>query len=120
MQKDAARILGETCLIYLNFDRFKEGPVDNEEDLAKLMDNYPFFHYAASYWGSHVAETNNLDLLDLTKSFIYSNGSGELSMQLCYQEQGSIRYLRPGKTTPLHLLSAFNLVKISQALPGAD
>jgi ankyrin repeat protein len=120
MQKDAARILGETCLTYLNFDRFKEGPIDNDEDFAKLQDEYPFLHYAANYWGNHVADTNGLDLLDLTKTFIYSNASRELSMQFYLQEQGSKAYASPGTTTPLHILSIFNLVKIAKELEDAD
>jgi ankyrin repeat protein len=118
MQKDAARILGEICLTYLNFDRFKKGPADNDQDLAKLLDENPFLLYAANYWGHHVADANGLDLLDLTKSLLYSDGSRELCMQIFLHQQGAFPFSH--QTTPLHLLSIFNLVKISQELPDAD
>jgi hypothetical protein len=41
MQKDAARILAETCLTYLNFDSFRNGPVESMQDLTKMLEEHP-------------------------------------------------------------------------------
>jgi hypothetical protein len=119
MQRDGARILAETCLTYLKFDRFKKGPVDNVQALANLLGENPFLQYAARYWGCHVAEANASDLTDLMKSFLFLDGARELSMQIFMQQLDQTVCPYPGKTTSLHLLSIFNLVNIAKELPDA-
>jgi ankyrin repeat protein len=66
-----------------------------------------------------VAEAKNLDLLELTKTFLSSDGARELSMQILQQQEETVCPY-PGKTTPLHLLSIFNLVEIARELPDMD
>ncbi len=119
MQKDAARILAETCLTYPNFDSFRIGPVDSVQDLTKMFEEHPFLRYAASYWGRHVVEAKNSDFLELAKTFLSSDGARELSMQVFMQQQGAGVFPHPGRTTPLHFLSIFNLVDIARRFPDA-
>jgi len=119
MQKDAARILAETCLTYLSFESFKSGPTNNMTDLTKMLEERPFFRYAASYWGYHVAEADVSGLLELVKRFLSSDGARELSMQ-CVHLDKKIVCPYPGKTTPLHLLSFFDIVEAAKEWPDAQ
>ena len=119
LQKHAAKILGETCLTYLMFDSFRHGPMERHRSLRKLYEKNPFLKYAAMYWGRHVANVKGLDLLELTKNFLSSDGARELSMQIFLDLRHAAVFPSPRKTTPLHLLSIFNLVEIVRELPDA-
>jgi hypothetical protein len=86
MQKDAARILAKTCLMYLNFDSFRNGLVDSLQNLTKVLEEHPFLRYAANYWGDHVVEAKDSDFLELVKTFLSLSGARELSMQVFMQQ----------------------------------
>ena len=45
----AHKVLGETCLAYLNYDQVKGLPVDSVEDYGQM----PFLRYSSVYWGAH-------------------------------------------------------------------
>ena len=45
----AHKILGETCLAYLNYDQVKGLPASNVGDLGHM----PFLEYSSLYWGDH-------------------------------------------------------------------
>ena len=63
----AHKILGETCLAYLNCNQIKGLPANKVEDLRHM----PFFEYSSLYWGDHAkielsdrAKTLALELLN--------------------------------------------------------
>jgi Ankyrin repeats (many copies) len=49
---DAEKLLAETCLTYLSFDIFAEGPCEYHLLYCRLTE-YPLLEYAAHHWGFH-------------------------------------------------------------------
>ena len=45
--------IATTCLTYLLFDAFKEGPCSEEIEIYSRIEKNPFFSYACRYWGVH-------------------------------------------------------------------
>jgi len=82
MQANAEKTLGETCLTYLTFDKFKTGPAKSLQELSKLLDENPFLDYASNYWDQHVAADNQVKTNDLMRDFLYSSGTQDLSIQV--------------------------------------
>jgi len=69
----AHKILGETCLAYLNHNQIKRLPVNNVGDLGQM----PFLEYSSFYWMAHAkielsdrAETLALELLNQYENHI--------------------------------------------------
>ena len=56
----AHKILGETCLAYLNYDQVKGLPADKVEDIGHM----PFLEYSSLYWGDHA----KIELSDRAKT----------------------------------------------------
>ena len=48
-QLDAHKTLGETCLVYLNYELVKELPANDHSNFR----NIPFLEYSSVYWGRH-------------------------------------------------------------------
>jgi len=48
-QLQQAGIMAETCLVFLNFETFRHGPIDTQEELNALMEALPFLEYSSSY-----------------------------------------------------------------------
>ena len=53
--------LAATCLTYLGFDDFAEGPCASEVDLRTTAKHYTFLLYAARHVGDHLRNTNDTD-----------------------------------------------------------
>ena len=118
MQINAEKTLGEICLTYLTFEKFKSGPTKPNKELAELLDENPFLDYASNNWGRHVAAANEIELRDLTTNFLSSNAVRDLSVQLFLLRQGFIAEWSYSYTsTPLHALSIFNLLEIAKSVP---
>jgi len=118
MQTNSEKTLGESCLTYLNFEIFKDGPQKCDEELEDLLNENPFLQYASTFWGRHVAAAHEIELGDLTSDFISSDGPRELSMQVLMLEQHREVCPYPRLSTPLHVLSIFDLVETAKLLPG--
>src|SRR2546430_2286289 len=50
--------MATTCLIYLLFDAFKEGPRSEEFEIHCRIEKNPFVSYACRYWGMHVRSSD--------------------------------------------------------------
>jgi hypothetical protein len=48
----AAAEMASTCLRYLMFEDFADGPWKDKDEIESRMSSYPFLWYAASTWGS--------------------------------------------------------------------
>jgi len=57
---DTHGTLGQTCLIYLNYDQVRRLPVGNVSNLG----NMPFLEYSSLHWGRHA----KMELSDYAKS----------------------------------------------------
>lgn len=119
MQTNAHRILGEACLTYLQLNKFKTGPLRSRLELEDFQRTNPFFKYAASYWGRHVAAASEDGFQDTVRAFVCSDELRELSMQQFHLDHFGPELVCPysGSTTPLHILSIFNLVSTAKSIP---
>ena len=117
MQTNAEKTLGETCLTFLTFDKFKTGPAKSYEELSKILDENPFLDYAANCWGQHAFAANEVEANDVMNDFLYSSGARDLSIQL-FSLRHDLPFLKcSGTSTPLHALSIFNLLEIAKSIP---
>ena len=44
--------IASTCLTYLRFDCFVDGPCANDEALQRRLKRHPFLDYASRFWGN--------------------------------------------------------------------
>jgi ankyrin repeat protein len=120
MQANADRILGEACLTYLQLDKFKTGPLRNKQELECFQRSNPLFKYATCYWGRHVTAASEVGFKDTVRAFVSCDELRELSMQQ-YHLANSVPYGLAipyrGSTTPLHILSIFNLARTAESIP---
>jgi ankyrin repeat protein len=121
MQTNADRVLGEACLTYLQLDKFKTGPLRSSMELEDFQRRNPFFKYAASYWGRHVAAASEDGFQDTIRAFVSCDELRELSMQQYHLTlvDPKLVWRLSGSTTPLHILSIFDLVKIANSIPDS-
>lgn len=53
---DAKISLANDCLRYLTLEHFSGGSVPNDGEMQRRIQEYPFFLYASSFWGSHARQ----------------------------------------------------------------
>ncbi|THY48879.1 hypothetical protein D6C97_07512 [Aureobasidium pullulans] len=56
----------DTCITYLSFDVFKEGPCRNNDSLKSRLNQYKLLGYAARNWGHHLRDQDSLAETDRT------------------------------------------------------
>jgi len=111
---DAHKILGETCLTYLNYNEAKELPADNVLNLEGM----PFLKYASLYWGEHA----RIELSDHAKSLalqLLGQYNNHIAATLFLQTQ-SPDFI-PGTNhlfSGLHYASHFGIEEVVAALIG--
>lgn len=110
--------MGKLCLEYLKMDNFATGSCALEEDILDRIESYPFYPYAARWWGYHVNGydsliTSTLELLwssphraSLTQMFIYDAGLRE--EYWCAEEANS--------NNPLTLAAWYHMHEASRIL----
>jgi ankyrin repeat protein len=52
--QDRQSVMAAACLRYLAMDTFSQGICTTVESLEERMNKWPFFPYAARYWGRHI------------------------------------------------------------------
>jgi ankyrin repeat protein len=125
LQLDQAEIMSEACLVFLNFETFKQGPKKTKNELQLLIERQPFIKYAASHWGNHLRDVDNMsasltNLHRLARRFLYCDGARELSRQVALSQKSSYSHLvfpYSGSSTPLHMLAVFDLVSLAETIP---
>ncbi|KAJ6260361.1 hypothetical protein Dda_4587 [Drechslerella dactyloides] len=123
--------LARSCLYYLCFDAFADGPCETYEDVDRRIDEHPLLKYAASYWGHHACEAGELDqdLTTLILNFLNTEKLLEFSKQVdefdgyfdpLYEGRGRPMYATG--FTGLHAAAYFGLEAVIPALisQGAD
>lgn len=117
--------LAETCLTYLLFDTFKQGPCLDEDALISRIESSSFSAYAASYWGVHV-QGSEIDQVvqHLTFTFLECRAAAASANQIMQYNKGYRKeYWEPEEcfsTTPLHAASHFGLVNTLRKLLDED
>jgi ankyrin repeat domain-containing protein 50 len=74
--------LATTCLTYLSFDVFKNGPCSHEEALDQRVQEYRFLDYAPHHWGYYVIEVQLHKQMDLLRAFLKDEGKLYSSIQI--------------------------------------
>ena len=136
--QDAHTRLTETCLTYLLFDEFSQGPCEFESNklstyphlrgpiaasrfvYTRLRRN-PFMQYAARYWGHHArGEATERALKRKILAFLNTPGALASTVQVQYRDfvllLGLARSLDSSKHTPIHVVVSFALEHILEAL----
>ncbi|KAK0745592.1 hypothetical protein B0T18DRAFT_428716 [Schizothecium vesticola] len=126
IQQEQAERMAETCLVFLNLGSFKRGPTQTKSELKALVHGHPFLDYAATQWGNHLAEVEDLsergeELYNLATRLLHSDDARELCRQLALHlssgTDSTLVFPYFGRTTPLHLLAMFNLFRLAELLP---
>jgi hypothetical protein len=113
------------CLAYLSFDSFSDGCCSFDKGLEHRLEQFPFFQYAAEYWGAHVREKYEFSLKDLVLDFLGQAsklGSAVQAMHLPGHRAPKYSQNFPKGVTALHVASSFGLKLIvrMQLEKGAD
>jgi ankyrin repeat protein len=66
----AQKEIAETCLTYLSFDEFANGPCSSDMEMDKRTQKNPFLDFAARYWGDHARGEPELALRDIIVNFL--------------------------------------------------
>ena len=115
MQAEADRILGEICLTYVHFEKFKDRLSYSALEIENLQQSNPFLQYAICYWGEHVAVAKTEELHNMAVNFLDSASLRDLWMQqVSSLDERDLPYL--GTTSRLHVLAYYNLIEIAQCL----
>jgi hypothetical protein len=78
--------IARTCLTYLSFDIFGEGPCPSDKDMEIRLKENPLLRYAAQHWGHHARgdpETNQT-VKTLALKFLEHNLKVMCSIQVMY------------------------------------
>ena len=136
---DAHTWLTRTCLTYLFFDEFSQGPCDfgsinpfapgyprircpiaASRFVSTRLKRYPFMKYAAHHWGDHArGKATERALQREILAFLSTPRALASTVQVQYRHvwSGSTRWsLDSSKHTPIHVVVSFALEHILEAL----
>ena len=101
-----------TCLTYLSFDEFEQGPCRTDNDLQARLQRLPLLGYAVGKWGQHARQGAEEACRDLISSFLSQDAKFSASIQILWTRvsTGPI-YTRhfPLDVSPLWLASFYGL-----------
>ncbi|KEF55615.1 uncharacterized protein A1O9_08365 [Exophiala aquamarina CBS 119918] len=108
--------IATACLTYLSFDCFGDGPCTDAQKLQQRKEDYPFLHYAASFWGFHAREVVPNEILVVASRLLHHNSKLACCCQI--MQSRNHRFSRSSVLgseliTPLHLLAHFGLTQLS-------
>lgn len=98
--------IARSCISYLSFDCFTKGPCDTLTEYETRISAYPFYEYAAEYWGCH-ALTVSHELKDLMLRFLMNEGLTRSSSQAIT----TFHFGSGSDMTGIHLAAHFGLEK---------
>jgi ankyrin repeat protein len=117
----AEAAMAATCLTYLLYDTFKEGPCFDPAVIESRIESNPFLTYASTYWGVHAqrSETDQ-DIQQLTFTFLASYNSVAYACQIMAFNKGRREeywdFEECHSVTALHIASQFGLENTLQIL----
>ena len=101
-----------TCLTYLSFDEFEQGPCLENQHLVDRHKRWPLLRYAVSRWGQHARQGAEEACIDLIGSFLSQDAKLSASVQvLCVIELTGANYPRqfPSEVSALWFASLYGL-----------
>lgn len=111
----APATIAATCLRYLSFGAFADGPCLSDEHMENRMQEYPFLDYAARHWGDHARDKPEEKVEKLALQFLKQNAKLGCSVQAmhlsAYRYHGYSQNF-PRSMTGLHLAASFGLTTI--------
>lgn len=110
-----------TCLAYLSLSEFAEGPTRTDQEFEKRLRLYPFFHYAASTFGSHIKEQPERELETLALAILRSPTRLAAINQVTYTRHANASYhgysqSGPQELSSLHVTAALGLAHLNSKL----
>ena len=106
----------QSCLTYLAFNGFVESHCDTNADLSVLFFKYPFGLYAATWWGVHLKNISNAQLLGQALDFLMDDQLVKAAGQLFYDFDLRRESMSSGTYTGLHLAARFGHLLLAQGL----
>ncbi len=73
--------LATTCLTYLSFDEFAQGPSPNDNDFDHRMEIRPLLQYASRYWVHHARDSEEVEIKALALTFLKQESKVASSVQ---------------------------------------
>jgi Cdc6-like AAA superfamily ATPase len=119
---DAHTNIATTCLVYLSFDVFADGPCRSDCEMEIRMRKYPFLEYAAQYWGDHTRGDREETMKELILKFLDHNLKlmcANQVMHLSGYRYSEYSQIFPKRVTGLHVAAGMGLEKIVWLLMGS-
>ena len=111
--------LAKTCLTYLNFNVFDVSRVLKREDIrAQYIGPYPFYGYAAQFWGDHTRETEQ-EPAARRASFEFLESENRRTLMMKTAALLENRRYTSGQTV-LHVAASNGLVAVCLKLVNGD
>lgn len=101
-----------TCLTYLSFDEFEQGPCFQDLDLKVRLKRWPLLGYAVFNWGQHAYQGAEEACRDLILSFLSQNAKMAASIQVLLLRESRGAKCSPGfpsEVSALWLASVYGL-----------
>jgi ankyrin repeat protein len=104
--------IANTCLTYLCFKPFRNGPCSNDDEHESRRKVYSFLDYSARYWPEHLAAVQK-EACELAFNLLQDSN---LVASALLHERGRYDSYTPRHVTGLHLTAAFGLQHLSKEL----
>lgn len=101
-----------TCLTYLSFDEFEQGPCHEDQDFVVRLERWPLLSYAVHEWGRHARQGAEEACRSLIVSFLSQSAKLSASVQVLWvRESIGVNYTRhfPSEVSALWLASLYGL-----------
>ena len=101
-----------TCLTYLCFNEFEQGPCDSDQDFRIRLKRWPLLKYAVPEWGKHAYQGTEEDCRDLILSFISQSAKVAACVQVLFVRKSfGVNHSRrfPSKVSALWFASLYGL-----------
>jgi ankyrin repeat protein len=119
---DAQTSIATTCLTYLSFGVFANGPCPNDEEMEARLQKNALLSYAARYWGDHVCGDAEHTIRKLVLDFLKQGSKLSCSIQVTHISQHRYKgYTQnfPKNLTALQVIASLGLKEIARILLAA-
>ncbi|KAL8993479.1 MAG: hypothetical protein Q9188_007322 [Gyalolechia gomerana] len=113
---DGEKIIAEVCIAYQMLEPFESECLWEESEISKMLDDCPFYAYAARNWGHHVRVADDTGVNQIALNFLRADSQRARSYQVFQFSHGRrAEYWEPDEATScngLHLATTFGLTDI--------
>ena len=108
--------IARSCLTYLAFDGFAQGYCNNHKQLVDRLTKYPFGWYAATWWGVHLKNISDGELIAQTLEFLMDDRKVKAAGQLLYDFDDQSESIMSRRFTGLQLAARFGLLPLAKGI----